>query len=548
VNQVRNSSRIPPILKKSRTRVLQWLLTAAAVVIASAVFFLPLFVSSRAGNKFILAEVNSFLPGEAAFGKLSMSWFGGVVVTDFGFRDNAGQVSVRIRKIVTKLHYGFLILGVLSFGQTVIDEPVVEINLKGRRLETRQQSQFKMSAAENFNIGTFPVRKIELVVNNGRLKVNQSQAGQSETVELSAINAMINIASDTVMKKVAVSSLRFESPQIKIDNGQCRLVSMGGTTNLEGQFDYAYDWETVSDLIREFLPKGLKLKGKQQGTMNFSSEYPSDAMNKFWANLNTSVKVGFERADYMGLIFEPTEIYVEAEKGLLTIGPFSSRVNNGRLNFAGQVDFRHEPVLLTTGPVKVAKDIQITNEMMERLLMYLNPVFARAVNVSGVVNLDCERLAIPLVGGSKNDIEMTGTISVEHLHLEASELFGRILAAANIAQAGDITIHPTKFVLQNGLLKYDDMQMDVGNSPINFKGVIGLDKSLNMNVTLPYTTKGETAKLGRETVGRRITLVLTGTLDKPKLDVGKILQEQLRQELGGQLKDKLLEGLDKLLK
>jgi hypothetical protein len=406
-----------------------------------------------------------------------------------------------------------------------------------------------MSAAENFNISIFPVKKIGLIVIDGRLRVSQLQAAQSETVELSAINARIEIASGTIMKKVSVSSLRFEAPQIKIDNGQCRLVSMGGMTNLEGRFDYAYDWATLSDLVKEFLPKDLELKGKQQGTINFSSEYPNDEMNKFWANLNTSVKVGFERADYMGLIFEPTEIDIEAEKGLLTIESFSSKANNGRLNFAGQVDFRHEPVLLkTTGPVQVAKDIQITEEMMKRLLGYLNPVFVRAVNVSGIVNLNCERLVIPIKGGNKNDIETAGTISVEHLHLESSELFGQILAAANIAQAADITIRPTKFVLQNGLLRYDDMQMDVGDSPINFKGVIGLDKSLNMTVTLPYTTKGETAKLDRETTGRRITLVLRGTLDKPRIDVGKVLQEQLNQELGGQLKGKLLEGLDKLLK
>jgi hypothetical protein len=199
-------------------------------------------------------------------------------------------------------------------------------------------------------------------------------------------------------------------------------------------------------------------------------------------------------------------------------------------------------------PLQIAKDIQITNEMTERFLTYLNPVFARAVNVSGVVNLGCEKLAIPLKGGSKNDIEMTGTISVEHLHLEASELLGRILAAANVTWARDITIRPTRFVLQNGLLRYDDMQMDVGDSPVNFKGVIGLDKSLNMTVTLPYTTRGETAKVGRETRGKRIILVLRGTLDKPRIDVGKVLQEQLKQKLEGQLKEKLLEGLDKLLK
>jgi hypothetical protein len=92
------------------------------------------------------------------------------------------------------------------------------------------------------------------------------------------------------------------------------------------------------------------------------------------------------------------------------------------------------------------------------------------------------------------------------------------------------------------------MQMYVGDNPVNFKGVIGLDKSLNMTVTLPYTTRGETARIGKETHGRRITLVLKGTLDKPEIDFGRLLEEQLKQQLEEQLQEKLLEGLDKLLK
>jgi hypothetical protein len=565
VNQARANSETWPPLKKSRTKKLRWLVAAAAAVIVSAVFLMPVFVSSETGNKFILAVLKGYLPGRVDFGSLSMGWLKGVVVTDFGFRDIDGQMSVRIKKITTKPHYGSIALGVLSFGQTVIDEPIVEINLKGSRLEAEQRPRFRMAAVKNLSQIALPVKKIELIINNGCLKISPLQAGQAETIELSAINARIKIVSDMVVRKVAVSSLRFdgstprpidteqsrgvETPHIKIDNGQFRLVSMGGKTDLEGRFDYAYDWAAVSDLVREFLPKGLELKGKRKGTVSFFTEFPNDEMDKLWANLYTSVEVGFDQADYMGLIFEPTEIDIEVEKGLLTIEPFSSKVNNGRLNFAGQVDFRCEPVLLkTTGTIQAAEDIQITGEMTERLLMYLNPVFARVINVGGIVNLRCERLAVPIKGGSRNDIEIAGVISVEHLQLEASELFGRILAAANIAQARDITVRPTRFVLQNGLLRYDDMQMDVGDSPINFKGVIGLDKSLNMTVTLPYTTRGETAKLGRETAGRRITLVLRGTLDKPQIDVGRVLQEQLKQELEGQLKGKLREGLDKLLK
>ncbi len=191
------------------------------------------------------------------------------------------------------------------------------------------------------------------------------------------------------------------------------------------------------------------------------------------------------------------------------------------------------------------KDIQVNKATTEKLLMYLNPIFANAVNVSGVVNFSCERLAIPLAGATKNDIEVIGTISVNQLRLQASDLLGQILSVAGTSARGeDITISPTRFVLQDGFLRYDDMQMIVGNNPVNFGGVIGLDKSLNMRVTLPYTTRGRTARVGERGAGERISLPLKGTIDEPELDFGKLLEEQLKE----QLEEKLQEALEELFK
>lgn len=151
-------------------------------------------------------------------------------------------------------------------------------------------------------------------------------------------------------------------------------------------------------------------------------------------------------------------------------------------------------------------------------------------------------LAIPLGGaGAKKDLVVVGTVSMNNVRLEASDLLGQILSAAGATARGqNITIHPTRFVLRNGLVRYSDMQMDIGDNPINFSGTIGLDKSLDMTVALPYTTAGRTARVGRKVSGTRITLPLKGTIDKPQLDVAKLLEQQAVQ--------KGLELLEDLLK
>jgi hypothetical protein len=272
----------------------------------------------------------------------------------------------------------------------------------------------------------------------------------------------------------------------------------------------------------------------------------------------SSGKLGFTKAEYMGLHFGPTKVDIQIRNDLLRIGPFSTKVNNGEFNFSGEADFKQSPTLLkTTGPIEIMKDIQINEETTGKLLTYLNPIFANVVSVSGVANFNCERLAIPLAGGTENDIEVVGTVSISRLRLEASDLLGQILSLAGAGLQGqDITINPTRFVLQDGFLRYDDMQMIIGDNPVVFGGVIGLDKSLDMTVTLPYTFEGRTARVGKETKGRRISLPLRGTIDKPELDLGKLLEEQLRiqleerlkEELEGQLSEELLEELEELFK
>jgi len=348
-----------------------------------------------------------------------------------------------------------------------------------------------------------------------------------------------------VEKTVVVRKLQLVSPQIKLE-GNISQTTKAGQTTLTGRADYEYDWSALSTVAGPFLPKGLRIEGRRKDSIDFSSQYPSGQNDRLLANLNTRAKLGFERAEYMGLVFGPTEVLARVQSGVLRIAPFSTTVNQGQLNFAGEADFNRKPTLLQTpGPIQIIKDIQITDQTTKELLMYVNPIFANSVNASGVANFSCERFAIPLGGASPNAAEVIGTFSLSNLRLQVSDLLGQILQVMGTGFTGqEITIHPTRFVLQNGFLQYDNMQMDIGDKLINFKGVIGLDKSLNMTVTLPYTLGGGMPGTGQESSGSRISLPLRGTVDKPQLDVGKLLEGQLKQ----QLEDQLRKGLEKILR
>jgi hypothetical protein len=374
------------------------------------------------------------------------------------------------------------------------------------------------------------------------LKVNYPGKMPFEQREISAA---FDAEVDSVEKAIIVKKFQLESDQIKI-KGEFSKADEGAKTKLTSRAECEYEWAAVSTIAGPILPAGLVLEGHRKDTISFTSEYPKGQEDKLLENLSAKAKAGFTKGNYFGLNMGPTEVDVQIENGLLKIAPFSTTVNNGQLNFAGEADFKQKPTLFRTpGPIQILKDIQINDEAARGLLTYLNPVFGNAARVSGTANFECEKLAIPLAGATKRDIEIIGTISMKGLRLEASDLLGQILSTAGASGRGvDITIHPTRFILRNGFLKYDDMQMDVGDNPVNFRGVIGLDKSLDMTVTLPYTTAGRTARVGKETDGTRISLPLRGTIDKPELNLGKLLEGQLKQ----QLQERLMKELEGVLK
>ncbi len=345
-----------------------------------------------------------------------------------------------------------------------------------------------------------------------------------------------------------VRKLQLTSPQLKVHECRMSQVSKEGTSLLRGELDCEYDWAGISVLAAGHLPPGLKLEGKRRDTVGFSSEYPAGGTNQVMANLSTRAKLGFKRAEYMGLNIGATEADIEVRNGVLEIKPFSTTVNNGELTFAARADFTKKPWFLElTKPMQVANNVEVNARITKKLLPHLNPLFSDAVVVAGTADFHCERLAIPLAGAPKEKLQIIGTISADNLRLSESSLLSELLTVGGLSlKRAIIRMRPTRFILWDGFLRYDDMQIDVGDNPFNFKAAIGLDDSLNMTVALPYTYDGRTVRVDETTTAERITVPIGGTVHEPEVDMGEMLQDQLKKRLEGELRDKIREGLEKL--
>ncbi|MBN2588416.1 MAG: hypothetical protein JXA96_01020 [Sedimentisphaerales bacterium] len=367
----------------------------------------------------------------------------------------------------------------------------------------------------------------------------------NKPLERSEATAKFDIKLEIGQEQIEVQEVffRLNSPDLNVSQANINQTQKNGVTKLNGDIELQYDWAALNQIIGPFMPEGLELKGKESNNINFVSEYPTGQNDKLLANMNAKADLGFQQAGYMGLDIGPTNIDIEVTSGVLEIPPFSTTLNEGKLNFGAKADFKKQPTFfIIDQPTQVMENVRINDKTTKTLLKYLNPIFANASNVSGIANLHCDTLSIPLNSESNDDAEIIATVSVTQLRLQASDILSQIINVSGGNITGTtLTIHPTKFILKDGFLRYDNMQIDVGNNPLNFSGVIGLDKSLNMTVTLPYTFEGRTARVGGQDSGR-IPLPIKGTVDKPELDTSKLLEEGLKQELPNLLR----RGLEEL--
>jgi len=339
----------------------------------------------------------------------------------------------------------------------------------------------------------------------------------------------------------SIKKLNLKSEQLNIRFAPASMATKDGKTTLQGKADLEYDWTAIGSAASGFLPEGLSLQGKKSISVNFASQFPADKTDKFLANLTTNkCTLGFDRALYRGLDFGPTDVNAQFDHGVLRIDPFSSTVSNGQITFAADADFTHDfPIFQIPQPIAI-QGVQINENLsleFAGLLAYLNPLFAKGIGIGGVVNFSAEKLVVPLDPNSRNDIDIAGTIGMDNAQLKSSGLLAQMFSLIGLNER-TAKIHPTNFTVQNGFVRYDNMQVDIGSTPVNFKGAIGLDRSLDMKVGLPAGSLLEKLKLGGAGGGSAIWVPLTGTIDKPELDTAKLFEGQLQDTIKG-----LLDGL-----
>lgn len=329
------------------------------------------------------------------------------------------------------------------------------------------------------------------------------------------------------LKKKELRELKdfeLDSDAIRI-RGNLQQTGTPEKPQMEGKAQADYDWKEVSVFVRPFLPPGLTLEGKRTDQFHFSLAKTPQGFD--WQTFSADGSFGFQKAAYKGLLIGPAELKLKAEKGMAAIDLPDTPVNNGTLRLAGEIDFKTAPpIFRLRKPMAVLEKVQLNDELTRSLLEYVNPLFAGASRVSGIVDFSCEELVLPLETARKDLLKIKSVLALNQVSMRSDGFLKELLNVLGGDPSVILTLHPTPLTVEKEVLSYQNMQLDVGKNPIVFSGQIGLERRMQLEMKMPWTLSGQSVRSGEDPTDR-IVLKVGGTIDKPQVDWSKVLQLNL---------------------
>ncbi len=381
--------------------------------------------------------------------------------------------------------------------------------------------------------------------------------------------------------------------------GSVKHIAATPEVDLTGEI--AYDLERLAQQIQAFyakrspmgvvvLPYGLdtlRLTGKEQ--RQFVLKGPLFAANGELTPANVSAtggrgfgisealageaSLGWEGAQYVGLVAGPSDFRAKLAGGIVNIGPLDIPVSEGRLKTAPRVLLNSPTPAIVVERGPLIENVRISPEMCSLWLKYVAPLVAEATRAEGKFSLSLEGGSVPIADPVTSDI--TGTLAIHQAQIGPGPLAQQYLGmaqqvralfdtTAGTAAAASAAPDPNRgwlilpqqdvpFEVRQGVVHHHGLKMTVKDVVITTEGSVGIEtQQINLLASIPVQESwlNNDRKLAF-LKGQTIKIPVRGTLSKPQLD-GKVIENLGKQLVGsvvqGQLDRQVERGQELLQK
>ena len=207
----------PSVRKNKKSRRWLWLFAGLLVVLALVLALTPVYLSSDGFRRMIQAKIDRSTGGTAGIGRLTVGWLKGVRISDFSFSDEAGWTRVSINGIDAHPHLGALLSGTLSLGETVVDTPRIEIDLRKRPAPAVAQPSGVPEPPSPKAAGLMLVT--DVVINDGSVHLTDTSG---KTVQVANLDSRVSV-------RPPGQASHFEVDMVVADAGHEATVSANST-------------------------------------------------------------------------------------------------------------------------------------------------------------------------------------------------------------------------------------------------------------------------------------------------------------------------------
>jgi hypothetical protein len=235
----------------------------------------------------------------------------------------------------------------------------------------------------------------------------------------------------------------------------------------------------------------------------------------------------------LGLEAGPADLAVKLSQGVLKLA-YEPTLNTGKLRLVPEVDaVGVSPVLLFPAQTRLFENVAITQEMVDKLLVNVNPLFQGSQSLGGTVSLSLRSCRIATGVTPDKGVAADMDILFKNLKLELGPSLRDLLS---ILKVKDLTYFaeqlPVHVVIKDGRIQVDPVKMVIDRQPVIFSGWVAFDGTIQYLIEVPLTDRLTGSGSGRLLKGTTVKIPVTGTVQHPRLDT-----RALQGAVGSMIKD-----------
>ncbi len=373
---------------------------------------------------------------------------------------------------------------------------------------------------------------------------------------------------DLAGQQLKLEAVQLRTPLVNADFGGTLLDLPGSTTcDLVGTCNL-----NPQDLLAALPPEwsqhvqiaGLRLgQIRVQGDLRPRAEVvaapESEPAAATGQPLHIEADVQWDTGNVLGFRSDNAHVSLDWSNRTLSLNPNHLPIGTGRWVASPRIEFAPTGRTLVFDGGPVFENVEFTPEMSDTWLKYVSPILGQATSIEGKFSLSAAPARLGLSDPWPG--ELSGHLDIQSAQVSPGPLtrqivdgvaglqtmMGRRPAEANVLM--QVEEQRVPFAFKEGRISHRDFHVSMGDLVVSSAGSVGLDETLDVQVSVPIPdkwTEGKPLLAGLK--GEVIPFPMGGTLDRPVLD-GQALGEFGKRigfkSAGGLLEQLIQKRLDK---